>query len=257
MVGRQLPFFSVIVPFWLIAAFAGSRGMLAIWPAVLVAGVSFAVPQFLVSNYHGPWLVDVVAAVVLDGRADAVPAGTGIRGTTGWRPAISNGPVPVAPEAYTRQQIMQAWTPWVILSVLVFVWGLPQMKAVLDGISALRFHVPELHNLVYRVPPVVPEPRPEAAIFVLNWLSATGSGHFRVGHPGRPRDGLSRQRDDGHLLAHVEAGPLLAGDDRGDDGGRLYHALFGRRRHAGPGLRGNRVRSIRSSARCSDGSASR
>src|SRR5690349_7768612 len=64
MVGRQLPFFSVIVPFWLIAAFAGWRGMIAIWPAVLVAGVSFAVPQFLVSNFHGPWLVDVVAAVV-------------------------------------------------------------------------------------------------------------------------------------------------------------------------------------------------
>src|SRR5687768_16076545 len=64
MVGRQLPVFSVIVPFWLIAAFAGWRGMVAIWPAVLVAGVSFAVPQFLVSNYHGPWLVDVVAAVI-------------------------------------------------------------------------------------------------------------------------------------------------------------------------------------------------
>src|SRR6185503_13409861 len=63
MIGRQLPFFSVIVPFWLIWAFAGLRGTLAIWPAVLVAGVSFAVPQFLVSNYHGPWLVDVVAAV--------------------------------------------------------------------------------------------------------------------------------------------------------------------------------------------------
>src|SRR5213594_1135792 len=64
MVGRQLPFFSLIVPFWLIWAFAGFRGMLEIWPAILVAGVAFAVPQFLVSNFHGPWLVDVVAAVV-------------------------------------------------------------------------------------------------------------------------------------------------------------------------------------------------
>ena len=67
--GRQLPFFSVLVPFWLIWAFVGFRRMLEIWPAILVAGVSFAVPQFLVSNYHGPWLVDVVAAIVLDGRA--------------------------------------------------------------------------------------------------------------------------------------------------------------------------------------------
>jgi len=64
MVGRQLPFFSVIVPFWLIWAFAGFRGMIEIWPAILVAGVCFAVPQFLVSNFHGPWLVDVVAAIV-------------------------------------------------------------------------------------------------------------------------------------------------------------------------------------------------
>jgi lactate permease len=133
------------------------------------------VPQFLVSNYHGPWLVDVVAAVVSMGaltlflrswkpRAAFVP------------PGYSNGPVPVAPEAFTRQQIIQAWTPWVILSVLVFIWGLPQTKAALDNISAIRIPVPELHNLVYRVPPVVPEPRPEAAIFVINWLSATGSG---------------------------------------------------------------------------------
>src|SRR5271170_1762209 len=64
MVGRQLPFFSVLVPFWLILAFAGFRGMLGVWPAVLVAGVFFAVPQYLVSNYHGPWLVDVVSSVV-------------------------------------------------------------------------------------------------------------------------------------------------------------------------------------------------
>src|SRR6266850_2046715 len=64
MVGRQLPFFSLIVPFWLIWAFAGFRGMLEIWPAILVAGVFFAVPQFLMSNFHGPWLVDVVAAVI-------------------------------------------------------------------------------------------------------------------------------------------------------------------------------------------------
>src|SRR6266576_5304373 len=64
MVGRQLPLFSMIVPFWLIWAFAGFRGMIEIWPAILVAGVAFAVPQFLVSNFLGPWLVDVVAAIV-------------------------------------------------------------------------------------------------------------------------------------------------------------------------------------------------
>ena len=64
MVGRQLPFFSLLVPFWLIWAFAGRKGMLEIWPAILVSGVSFAIPQFLVSNYIGPELVDMIAAIV-------------------------------------------------------------------------------------------------------------------------------------------------------------------------------------------------
>ena len=73
MVGRQLPFFSVLVPFWLIWAFVGFRRMIEIWPAILVAGVSFAIPQFLVSNYHGPWLVDVIAAICLDGCAHSIP----------------------------------------------------------------------------------------------------------------------------------------------------------------------------------------
>src|SRR6516165_1301395 len=64
MVGRQLPFFSVLVPFWLVWAMAGYKGMKEVWPACLVAGVSFALPQFLVSNFHGPWVVDIVASGV-------------------------------------------------------------------------------------------------------------------------------------------------------------------------------------------------
>ncbi len=179
MVGRQLPVFSIIIPFWLIWAFAGFRGMVQIWPAVLVAGVAFAVPQFLVSNYHGPWLVDVVAAVVSMG---AVALFLKV-----WQPSElwlktgneSNAPVvPDAPRAYSGREVRQAWMPWIILSVIVFAWGLPQVKALLDGISILRFPVPELHNLVMRTPPVVAEARPEAAVFALNWLSATGSGIF-------------------------------------------------------------------------------
>ena len=63
MVGRQLPFFSIIVPFWVVWAFAGFRGMMGVWPAALVAGVAFAIPQFLVSNFHGPWLVDIIASI--------------------------------------------------------------------------------------------------------------------------------------------------------------------------------------------------
>ena len=174
MVGRQLPLFSVIVPFWLVWAFAGLRGTLEVWPAILVAGVSFAVPQFLISNWHGPWLVDVVAAVVSMGAVTLF--------LRFWRPRrhwglegeedVTSQAGPAAPS----RDVLRAWVPWIILSVLVFIWGLPQTKAMLDGISILRLPVPGLHNLVQRVPPVVAVAKPEAAVFNLNWLSATGSG---------------------------------------------------------------------------------
>jgi lactate permease len=77
---------------------------------------------------------------------------------------------------FARAQIIKAWTPWVILSVLVFLWGLPQIKTILNDISAPKFAIEGLHNLVVRMPPVVPKPTPEAAVYTLNWLSATGTG---------------------------------------------------------------------------------
>jgi lactate permease len=182
MVGRQLPFFSVLVPFWLIWAFVGFRHMLEIWPAILVAGVAFAVPQFLVSNYHGPWLVDVVAAISSMAAlalflkvwhpktiwTSTTREGTAVSREEAARTAVRHG--------YTRQQIVRAWTPWAILSVLVFIWGLPQAKDFFNAISAPKFPIEGLHNMVLRVPPVVPKPAPEAAVFTLNWLSATGTG---------------------------------------------------------------------------------
>jgi lactate permease len=186
MVGRQLPLFSLIVPFWLIWTYAGFRGMLEVWPAVLVAGVSFAVPQFLVSNFHGPWLVDIVAAVV------SMAALAGFLRV--WQPArpfaaveqpvvadaLASDPLPNAapssPGLTTRPTGRAlAYLPWVVLSVLVFAWGLPQVKAVLNGISAPKLPVPGLDKLVLRVPPVVATAAPEAAVFNFNWLSATGT----------------------------------------------------------------------------------
>ncbi len=77
---------------------------------------------------------------------------------------------------YSRAQVFKAWTPWVILSVLVFLWGLPQIKNWLNEISIFKFPIEGLHNMVVKVPPVVPKPTPEAAVYVLNWLSATGTG---------------------------------------------------------------------------------
>jgi len=182
MIGRQLPFFSLLVPFWLIWAFVGFRRMIEIWPAILVAGVAFAVPQFLVSNYHGPWLVDVIAAIV---SMAALALFLKVwRPARVWTSATREGETVPYEEAaaaavrhgYTRSQIVKAWTPWAILSVLVFIWGLPQAKTFLNTISSPKFAIEGLHNMVLRVPPVVPKPTPEAAVYVLNWLSATGTG---------------------------------------------------------------------------------
>jgi len=182
MVGRQLPFFSVLVPFWLIWAFVGFRRMIEIWPAILVAGVAFAVPQYLVSNFHGPWLVDVVAAIASMGaltlflkfwHPKQVWLSTSREGTT---VSYAEAQTQRVATGFSKAQVYKAWTPWVILSVLVFLWGLPQIKDLLNGLSIFRFPIDGLHNLVVRVPPVVNKPTPEAAVYVLNWLSATGTG---------------------------------------------------------------------------------
>jgi len=188
MIGRQLPFFSVLVPFWLIWAFAGFRGMLAIWPAILVAGVSFAVPQFLVSNYHGPWLVDVVSALISMGCLTAflkiwqpkeIWTSTRILG----RRDDSKVDHPEALEAEARANaasvgisVVKAWMPWVILTVFVFVWGIPEFKKLVDGIWQYKFPVPGLDKAIIKGPPVVPKEIVEGAVFNFNVLSMAGTG---------------------------------------------------------------------------------
>ncbi|MGE0443277.1 MAG: L-lactate permease [Gemmatimonadales bacterium] len=170
MVGRQLPVFSLIVPFWLIAAFAGFRGMLQVWPALLVTGAGFAIPQFLVANYHGPWLVDIIAAIV---SMTALALFLKV-----WRPPGEASDTAGAAEpatAASRGEVVRAVLPWVVLSVLVFAWGVPQVKAWLNGISAPSFPVAGLDQAVLRAPPVVAAPTAERAVFTLNWLSATGT----------------------------------------------------------------------------------
>ena len=159
MVGRQLPIFSLIVPFWLIWAYAGFRRTMEIWPALLVAGVSFAVPQFLMSNFHGPWLVDIVAAVCSMACLTAF-----LRVWRGGRMERRAEPSTVSP-----------WLPWILLSVIVFVWGLPNVKAWLDAISAPKIAIPGLDKMMLRMPPVVLKPTPEPAVFTFNWLSASGT----------------------------------------------------------------------------------
>lgn len=178
MVGRQLPFFSLLVPFWLVAVMAGRKGMWEVWPACLTAGGSFALSQFLISNFHGPWLVDIIGAIV--SILSVVVLLQFWRPRTVWRFSHEEGE-----EASVRVpspgESLKAWMPWVLLCVFVFLWGLPAVKKFLDGLSVFRIPVAYLHEAVIRVPPVVPVPKAEEAIFSLNWLSATGTALFLAG----------------------------------------------------------------------------
>jgi len=175
MVGRQLPFFSIIVPFWLVWAFAGFRKMAEVWPALAVAGASYAVPQFLVSNYHGPWLVDIIASL-----CSMVAL---ILFLLVWRPKrlyLLPGEEEAGREtsgpAHTRSEIIRAWLPWVVLSLVVFLWGLPRVRSFLDGIFSPQVALPALDGLILRMPPVVALPTAERAVFSFNALSFTGTG---------------------------------------------------------------------------------
>ena len=184
MIGRQLPVFSLIVPFWVVWAYAGWRGMLGVWPACLTAGVAFAVPQFLVSNFHGPWLVDIVAALCSLGAVVVLLKIWQPR--DGWKPEAneenSESRIQNSEVRADAALVRRAWVPWILLSVLVFIWGVPAVKKQLDALAAPKWEIPHLHNATVRTFPVVPQPtaakptKPEEAVFKLNWLSATGTG---------------------------------------------------------------------------------
>src|SRR5208283_2275483 len=197
MAGRILTPFCVLVPFWLVCAFAGWGGMLEVWPAILVAGVSFAIPQLLMSNLHGPWVVNVVASVV------SMACLIGFLFI--WHPkhvwtfeGEESKTDHHADHGFTGSEITRAWVPWIILSVIVFMWGTQTGKNLMNApektfvsmanwstppskITNPQFPVTALNNLVLRVPPVVPKPTKEGAVFGLNWLSATGTGILLAG----------------------------------------------------------------------------
>jgi lactate permease len=184
MVGRQLPFFSLIVPFWLIWTFAGRRGMLEIWPAILVCGVSFAVPQYLISNFVNPWIVDIGASLISMACL--------ILFLKIWQPrelwlspalrthddSASTMPPPAAAPT-TRATTAEVWaslTPWIIVCVILLVWGTGWFKAAVNPIFTWNYAVEGLHNLVQKVPPVVVQPTKEGAVFAFTYLSFTGTG---------------------------------------------------------------------------------
>lgn len=192
MVGRQLPFFSLLVPFWVVWAMSGWRGVKGVWPAALTAGFSFALPQFLVSNFHGPWLVDVVASV-----CSMAALATLLRfwqPRDGWQPSPITVPKPATlpGERPPGSDLVRAWLPWTVLSVCLFVWGLPEVKGFLNaerplrlgsfawqlppGVTHAAWAIPGLDQVVQRTPPVAPPAAPpEKAVFLFNWLASTGT----------------------------------------------------------------------------------
>jgi lactate permease len=181
MVGRQLPFFSVIVPFWLVWAFAGFNGMIEIWPALLVAGTLFAVSQFLISNWHGPWLVDVIASVV--SMLELIIFLLLWHPRRIWGPnGQEEGKEARATHGYGTSEVIKAWTPWAILSLVVFIWGIPEVKALLDGLSVLKIPVPGVHLLINRMPPVVLKSTAEAAVW--RTVMASFFPSYRGGYAG-------------------------------------------------------------------------
>jgi lactate permease len=216
MAGRQLPFVSLIVPAWLVVTMSGWRGLRGVWPAVLVCGGSFAAVQFAWSNLVGPELVDIAGGLVSIGALALFVRVWQPREVWEFpeaRVAGQDGPARLASVHTTgadRGAVLRAWVPWLFLSVAVILWGLAPVKAFLNGgprglatyragerpavsqVLSPALNVPFLHRAVFRDYPVVPAPvdparaadaayrnlRAEAAVFTLNWASATGTAIF-------------------------------------------------------------------------------
>ncbi|MDB5516908.1 MAG: glycolate permease, LctP family, partial [Tardiphaga sp.] len=150
MVGRQLPVFSLIVPFWVVWAFAGWKGMKDVWPAILVTGVSFAVPQFVISNYINPWIVDIGASLISMGclilflkvwQPKVLWLSPVLRGkdesTATMKPATPLDKTPL-----TQAQLWGALLPWIIVCIVMLIWGNGAFKTWANSIFTWNYPVP-------------------------------------------------------------------------------------------------------------------
>lgn len=182
MAGRQLPLLSVIVPFWLVAIMDGWRGIKDTYPAILVAGVSFAVTQFLTANFIGPELPDITSALV-----SLICLTLFLKV---WKPknifrfaGQERKTTDKAEPTYNAGQIFKAWSPFIILTVMVTIWSLKPFKAMFgkDGLLeswVIKVSVPFLDKLVTKMPPIVAEAKPYEAVYKFDWFSATGTSIF-------------------------------------------------------------------------------
>ncbi|ELX13380.1 glycolate permease GlcA [Janthinobacterium sp. HH01] len=199
MAGRQLPLLSLAVPFWLVFMMDGVRGVKETWPAALVAGGSFAVTQYVTSNFIGPELPDITSALVSLGSLTVLlkvwqPAsakagarstismggGTAALSSFGGGSATGAAPRLRKQSPYSGAQTVRAWAPFGILTAIVTVWSLPQFKALFTGSGVLagtvmKFHVPYLDQMVVKMTPIVAAPKAYEAVFKLDLLSAVGT----------------------------------------------------------------------------------
>jgi lactate permease len=184
MVGRQLPIFSLMVPFWVVWAFAGWKGMKDVWPAILVTGVSFAIPQFVISNYINPWIVDIGASLISMGclilflrvwQPKVLWLSPVLRGND--ESAATMKPVtPLDKTPLTQGQLWSALLPWIIVCIVMLIWGNNAFKLWANSIFVYKYPVPDLNNMINSVPPVAAKPTALPASFDFFYLSFTGSG---------------------------------------------------------------------------------
>lgn len=184
MVGRQLPFFSIIVPFYMAVVMAGWKKTVEIWPILLVSGGSFALTQFFVSNYIGPYLPDILSAIVSI-IATVIFAKI-------WHPkeswtfeheAAATGKAKLE---YTGGQVFRAWAPFILLSIFVAAWGVKPIKEVLDQLATFKFSIPGLDKEV-----IDHIGKPKAAVYAFNLLSAAGTAILFAGLLSIPVMGAS------------------------------------------------------------------
>jgi len=178
MAGRQLPFLSVIVPFWIVLIMDGVKGVKETWPAVLVAGVSFAVSQFFTSNFIGPELPDIISALI-----SLVSLALFLKI---WKPVNvfrfhqEEAQEEVRAHQYTRAQIIRAWSPFIILTIVVTVWSIPPFKALFAKggplmTTVLSFPFDGLNKLVVKTAPIAAKDTPLPAVYAWNIISAGGT----------------------------------------------------------------------------------
>jgi len=162
-IGRICAPLALIVPAYLMLVMGGMTALIAVWPAALLSGVAFAATEFYISNYQGPDVAAIVAAIVALVSLFLL--------LKVWRPANS---VASTPHRHTGGNVLLAWSPYLTLVVFVLLWGVTDVKTFLDK-GTIIFDWPGLHNLVQRLPPVVPKPSPYAARYTFNFFSASGT----------------------------------------------------------------------------------